>query len=59
MYMVEMKKCEFSKNKVMEHIVKARVEKATSIPHIHVTHGIDDSTKPAMHGWYETNNIQI
>jgi hypothetical protein len=38
-HMIEMKKCGFIKNKVMECIVKVSVEKATLIPHTHVTHG--------------------
>jgi len=50
MHMVEMKKCEFIKNKVVEHIVKASVEKAKLIPNTHVTHGIDDSNK-TNHEW--------
>jgi hypothetical protein len=45
MYMVEMKKCEFIKNKVMEHIMKVSIEKATLIFHTHVTNGINDSNK--------------
>ncbi len=48
--MVEMKKCGFIKNKVVEHIMKANVEKATLISHINVTHGIDDSNEIG-HAW--------
>jgi len=33
MYMVEMKKCKFIKNKVMEHIMKVSIAKATLILH--------------------------
>jgi len=47
----------FIRNKVVEHIVKTNVKKATLIPHTNVTHGIDDRMKLAMHGWYEANNI--
>jgi len=50
MYMVEMKKCEFIKNKVMEHIMKVSIEKATLILHTHVTNGINDSNKTG-HVW--------
>jgi len=50
MHMVEMKKCRFIKNKVMEHTVKASVEKAMLIPHTHVTHGIDDLNEIG-HAW--------
>jgi hypothetical protein len=45
MHIVEMKKCRFIKNKVVEDIVKTNVEKATLILHTNVTHGIDDSNK--------------
>ncbi len=45
MHMTKMKKCGFIKNKVVEQIVKANVEKATLIYHTHVTHGIDDSNE--------------
>jgi hypothetical protein len=45
MHTAEMKKCGFIKNKVVEHIVKASIEKATLIPHTNVTHGIDDSNE--------------
>jgi len=37
-----MKKHKFIKNKVVEHIVKTNIEKATLILHTNVTHGIDD-----------------
>jgi hypothetical protein len=50
MHMVEMKKCKFIKNKVVEHIVKVNVEKATLILHTNVTHGIDDLNKTG-HAW--------
>jgi hypothetical protein len=50
MYMAEMKTCKFIKNEVIEHIVKASVEKATLIPYTHVTHGIDDLNKIG-HAW--------
>ncbi len=42
MHTIEMKKCGFIKNKVVDHIVKTKIEKATLIPHTNVTHGIDD-----------------
>jgi hypothetical protein len=45
-----MKKYEFIKNKVMEHIVKASIKKATLILHTHVTHGIDDFNEIG-HAW--------
>ncbi len=57
MHIAEMKKHGFIRNKVVEHIVKTSIEKATLIPHTNVTHGIDDSNELAMHGWYEANNI--
>ncbi len=50
MHTIEMKKCGFIKNKVVEHIVKTNVEKATLIPHTNVTHGIDDSNEIG-HAW--------
>jgi hypothetical protein len=59
MHIVEMKKCGFIKNKVVEHIVIASVEKATLILHTHVTHGIDDSNKIGHVWMVRTNNIQI
>ncbi len=59
MHIAKMKKRRFIKNKVVEHIVKTSVENATLIPHTNVTHGIDDSNKLAIYGWYEANNIQI
>jgi hypothetical protein len=46
----EMKKHRFIKNKVVEHIVKANIEKATLILHTHVTHGINDSNETG-HAW--------
>jgi hypothetical protein len=45
-----MKKRMFIKNKVVECIVKANVEKATLIPYTHVTHGMDDFNKIG-HAW--------
>jgi hypothetical protein len=45
-----MKKRGFIRDKVVEHIVKMSVEKATLIPHTNVTHGIDDSNK-TDHAW--------
>jgi hypothetical protein len=45
MHTTEMKKCEFIRNKVVEHIVKTSVEKTTLIPHTNVTHGINDLNK--------------
>jgi len=45
-----MKKHRFIKNKVMEHIVKVSIEKATLIFHTHVRHGIDDSNEVG-HAW--------
>jgi hypothetical protein len=50
MHIAEMKKHGFIKNKVVQHIVKISVEKATLIPHINVTHGIDDSNEIG-HAW--------
>jgi hypothetical protein len=50
MHMAKMKKHGFIKNKVVEHIVKVSFEKATLIPHINVTHGIDDSNE-TNHAW--------
>jgi hypothetical protein len=50
MHTVEMKKCGFMKNKVVEHIVKVSIEKATLIPHTHVTHGIDNLNE-TNHAW--------
>ncbi len=50
MHMVEMKKHGFIKNKVVEHIVKMSVEKATLILHTNVTHGIDD-LNAIGHAW--------
>jgi len=50
MHMAEMKKCSFIKNKVVEHIMKTNVEKATLNPHTNVTHGIDD-LKEIGHAW--------
>jgi hypothetical protein len=50
MHMIEMKKHGFIKNKVVEHIVKVNVEKATLIFHTNVTHGIDDSNETG-HAW--------
>jgi len=59
MHTVKMKKRKFIKNKVLKHIVKVNVEKATLILRTHATHGIDDYKKLAMHVWYGANNIQI
>jgi hypothetical protein len=50
MHTIEMKKCGFIRNKVVEHIVKTSIEKATLIPHTNVTHGINDSNKIG-HEW--------
>jgi len=50
MHTVEMKKHGFRRNKVVERIVKTSVEKATSIPHNNVTHGIDDLNETG-HAW--------
>ncbi len=50
MHMTKMKKHEFIKYKVVEHIVKASVEKATLILHTNVTHGINDSNETS-HAW--------
>jgi len=50
MHIAEMKKRKFIKKKVMEHIVKTNVEKATFIPHTNVTHGIDDLNEN-NHAW--------
>jgi hypothetical protein len=51
MHTVEMKKCWFIKNKVVEHIVKVNIEKATFIP---LSHGIDDSNEIG-HAWMVQN----
>ncbi len=45
MHKAKMKKCEFIRNKVMGHIMKTSIEKATLVLHTNVTHGIDDSNK--------------
>jgi hypothetical protein len=50
MHTAKMKKREFIRNKVVERIVKANIEKATLIPHTNVTHGIDDLNKTS-HAW--------
>jgi hypothetical protein len=50
MHMVEIKKHEFIKNKVVEHIVKTKVDKATLILHTHVTHEINYSNETG-HAW--------
>jgi hypothetical protein len=50
MHIAEMKKRKFIKKKVMEHIVKTNIEKATFIPHTNVTHGIDDLNEN-NHAW--------
>jgi hypothetical protein len=50
MHTTKMKKHRFIKNKVVEHIVKTNVEKATLVPHTNVTHGIDDSNETS-HAW--------
>jgi hypothetical protein len=50
MHIVEIKKCGFIKNKVVECIVKTTVEKVTLIPHTNVTHGIDDLNETS-HAW--------
>jgi hypothetical protein len=50
MHMAKMKKHGFIKNKVVEHIAKASIEKATLIPHTNVAHGIDDSNE-TNHAW--------
>ncbi len=50
MHTTEMKKCRFIRNKVVEHIVKTSIEKATLILHTNVTHGIDDSNETG-HAW--------
>ncbi len=50
MHTFEMKTHGFIKNKVVEHIVKTSVEKATMILHTNVTHGIDDLNEIG-HAW--------
>jgi hypothetical protein len=50
MHTIEMKKCKFIKNNVVERIMKTIVEKATLIPHTNVTHGIDDVNETG-HAW--------
>jgi hypothetical protein len=50
MRMVKMKKHGFIKNKVVEHIAKTSIKKATLILHTDVTHGIDDSNE-TNHAW--------
>jgi hypothetical protein len=47
---LKFKKCRFIKNKVVEHIVKKSVEKATLILHTHVINGVDDLNKTG-HAW--------
>jgi hypothetical protein len=47
---VEMKKHRFIKSKVVQHIVKTNIEKATLILHTHVTHGKNDLNK-TRHAW--------
>jgi hypothetical protein len=54
MHIIKMKKREFIKNKVVEHIVKMNVEKATLIPLTNVTHGIDDLNE-TNHAWMVQN----
>ncbi len=54
MHIVEIKKREFIKNKVVEHIMKTNVEKATLILHTHVAPGIDDSNEIG-HAWMVQN----
>jgi imidazoleglycerol phosphate dehydratase HisB len=61
MHIIEMKKHGFIKNKVVEHIVKTNVEKATLILHTNVTHGINDLNKfeqiwPCMDGTKPTTS---
>jgi hypothetical protein len=50
MHTTKMKKCGFIRNKVVEHIVKTSVEKATLVLHTNVTHGIDDPNESG-HAW--------
>jgi len=50
MHTIEMKKHGLIRNKVVECIVKMSIEKATSIPHTNVTHGIDDLNETS-HAW--------
>ncbi len=50
MHTIEMKKRGFTRNKVVERIVKTSVEKVTLIPRTNVTHGIDDSNEIG-HAW--------
>jgi hypothetical protein len=50
MHIAEMKKRKFIRNKVVEHIVKTSIEKATLILHTNVTHGIDDLNETG-HAW--------
>jgi hypothetical protein len=47
MHTTKMKKCGSKKNKVVKHIVKVSIKKATLILH---THGIDDLNKIG-HAW--------
>jgi hypothetical protein len=54
MHIVEMKKCMFIRNKVVERIVKTSAEKATLIPLTNVTHGIDDLNETG-HTWMVRN----
>jgi hypothetical protein len=58
MHTTEMKKCGFIKNKVVEHIVKASIEKATLILHTNVTHGIDDSNETGQ-AWMVQNQQHL
>jgi hypothetical protein len=46
----KMKKCGSIKNKVVKHIVKVNIKKATLILHTHLTHGIDDLNETG-HAW--------
>ncbi len=50
MHTTKMKKRGFIKNKVVEHIMKTSIKKATLIPHTNVTYGINDSNKTS-HAW--------
>jgi hypothetical protein len=54
MHMVKMKKHKFFENKIVEHIVKANVEKVALIPYTHVTHGSNNLNEIGC-TWMEQN----
>jgi hypothetical protein len=58
MHIVKMKKHMFTKNKVVDHIVKKIVAKSTLIPHTNVTYGIGDLNK-TDHAWMVHNQQHL